>query len=217
MMRWRATGSAWWHGTANGAWTVSSRGASPGKTMAWHRTFLTILMVKHIDRVAAAAVVLAGSVFGCSERERSGAVALRVSSGRVTPKGDSAVVALGRDSIIVRSARLVVKEVQLAPAGSGECDPEEEEEECAPLAAGPVLLHLPLGDSAEAMVTVQAPADTYIVFHFAIYPPTASQDSAFLAAHPDVAGTSIRVDGTFVRGGKRRPFVYASDFNEQEE
>jgi hypothetical protein len=174
-------------------------------------------MIKHIGSAAAAAGVLVGAVLGCSERARSGAVALRLSSGRMTPQGDSAVVALGRDSIIVRNVRLVLKEIQLAPAGSGECDPEEEEEECALLAAGPVLLGLPLGDSTQPMLAVQAPADTYIVFHFAIYTPTRNQDSAFLAAHPDVAGSSIRVEGSFVQAGKRRPFVYASDFNEQQE
>ncbi len=190
-------------------------------------------MAKRIDTTAAAAVVLAVSVLGCSERHRSGSVALRLSSRSAPPvtaaspasgasarlfaAGDSAVVALGHDSVIIRRVQLVLTEIQLAPVGGGECDPEEDEDQCAPLGAGPVLTPLPLGNAAQPMLTVRAPADTYIVFHFAIYKPTASQDGAFLAAHPDFAGTSIRVEGSFSRSGKRGDFVYTSDFNEQEE
>src|SRR6266550_245242 len=100
----------------------------------------------------------------------------------------AAIAALGRDSIMVRRAELVLQEIQLAPAGSGECDPEEEEEACAPLEMGPVLSTLPLDDAPGPMITVRAPADSYIVFHFAIHRPDPAHDAAWLAAHPDFAG-----------------------------
>jgi len=74
------------------------------------------------------AALLAFCLLGCAERHRSGTIAFRLASGR-----GSAIAALGRDSIMVRRAELVLQEIQLAPAGSGECDPEEEEEACAPL------------------------------------------------------------------------------------
>jgi hypothetical protein len=105
---------------------------------------------------------------------------------------------LGRDSVIVRQAQLVLKDIQLAPAESGECDPEEADEEpCTPLEPGPVLLDLPLDDTAVHRVTVPAPAGTFVVFHLAI--------------------VSVRVAGTFSRSGARREFVYSSDFNEEQE
>ena len=190
-------------------------------------------MTTHVRTAAPAAVLLALSALGCSEHDRSGVVAFRLSSHHAPPgtapppatgastrlfaAGDSAVVTLGHDSVIVRRVQLILKEIQLAPKGGGECDPEEDEDQCAPLEPGPVLMRLPLGNAAESMLTTRAPADTYIVFHFAIYKPIASQDGAFLAAHPDFAGTSIRVEGSFSRSGKRGAFVYTSDFNEQEE
>jgi hypothetical protein len=166
------------------------------------------------------AALLAWCLLGCTERHASGTVVFRLASGRDSPLAarDSAVVALGRDTIIIRRVELVLKEIQLAPAGSGECDPEEAEEEaCAPLEMEPVLRALPLGDAAESLITVRAPADTYIVFHFAIQPPDPTHDGALLAAHPDFAGVSIRVQGTFRRSGTRRDFVYTSPFSEQEE
>src|SRR5881397_1765533 len=158
------------------------------------------------------AAALALGLLRCAEPHRSGWVALQLTT------GPASVAARGRDSIIVRRAELVLQEIQLAPAGSGECDAEEEEEEaCAPLDMGPVLVTLPPGNPAAPMITVRAPADTYIVFHFAIHQPDSSHDGAFLAAHPDFAGTSIRVQGTYSRAGKRRDFMYTSGFTEQEE
>lgn len=168
----------------------------------------------------AAAAALALLLLGCAERHPVGSVALRLTRGHASPTvaGGGAIVARGRDSIIVRQAELVLREIQLAPAGSGECEPEEEAEEaCAPLEMGPLLVTLPLGDGAAPLPSVRVPADTYSVFLFGLHPPDASQDGAFLAAHPDFAGTSIRVQGTYSRAGKRRDFVYASGFSEQEE
>ena len=159
------------------------------------------------------AALLAVGLLACREPpHRTGSVSLRLGGGQ------SAIVTRGRDSILVRHAELVLKEIQLAPAGSGECDVEEKEEEaCTPLQMGPVLATLPLDTSMAAMVTVRAPVDTYIVFHFAIHRPDSTQDAAFLAAHPDFAGTSIRVQGAYSRAGRRHDFVYTSQFTEQEE
>jgi hypothetical protein len=158
------------------------------------------------------AALLALGLLGCAERHPTGSVALRLTAGQ------GAVVARGRDSILVRRAELVLKEIQLAPKGSGECDAEEKEEEaCAPLEMSAVLATLPLDTPTATMTTVRAPVDTYIVFHFAIHRPDSSQDATFLAAHPEFAGTSIRVQGTYSQGGKRHDFVYTSQFNEQQE
>jgi hypothetical protein len=130
---------------------------------------------------------------------------------------DSAVVALGSDSIVMRRVELVLKDIQLAPTESGECDSEEEDEWCGALAMGPVVVALPLSDSAVAFVTAAVPAATYIGLHFALYAPDPSRDSAFVAGHPEFSGTSVRVQGTFSRAGKHDDFVYTTDFTEQHE
>jgi hypothetical protein len=159
------------------------------------------------------AALLALGALACGERPHpTGSVALQLTGGQ------GALVTRGRDSILVRRAELVLSEIQLAPRGSGECDPEEKEEEaCTELEMGPVLLTLPLDTSKTTIATVPAPVDTFIVFHFALYRPDSSKDAAFLATHPEFAGTSIRVQGTYSRAGKRSDFVYASGFTEQHE
>ncbi|HJS42183.1 MAG TPA: hypothetical protein VJ755_01815 [Gemmatimonadales bacterium] len=161
------------------------------------------------------AALLALGVLACAERPRAGSVALHLAAGTAR---QGALVTRGRDSILVRRAELVLSEVQLAPKGSGECDPEEKDEEaCTPLEMGPVLVTLPLDTPQTTIATVRAPVDTFIVFHFALYRPDSSQDAAFLATHPEFAGTSIRVQGTYSRAGKRSDFVYTSGFTEQHE
>lgn len=96
----------------------------------------------------------------------------------------------------------MVKDLLLAPVESGECDPEEEEEECAALADGPVRLSLPLNERTGPPITATVRAAKYIVFHFAFLPE---------------GGTSVRVEGTYSRAGKRTPFVYTAAFSEEHE
>src|SRR5690242_16742820 len=97
------------------------------------------------------AALLALGLLGCAERHPTGSVALQLTA------GPGAVVARGRDSILVRRAELVLKEIQLAPKGSGECDAEEKEEEaCAPLEMSAVLATLPLDTPTATMTTVRA-------------------------------------------------------------
>lgn len=151
---------------------------------------------------------------GCGERrkhEASGTVALRLATRPEAPApvtsrsaGDSTILFLGRDSIIIRHAELMVKDILLAPVESGECDPEEEEEECATLETGPVRLPLPLNERTGPPMTASVRAAKYIVFHFAFVPETGG-------------GPSVRVEGTYSRAGKRTPFVYTSAFSEEHE
>ncbi|MGH7537110.1 MAG: hypothetical protein ACREMF_00625 [Gemmatimonadales bacterium] len=177
---------------------------------------------------------VAVGVIGCSKREPpAGSVAFQVATRHppgvplAAPEattaaagalatGDSVVVTLGRDTVILRRVELVLTQIMLSPMESGHCDPDDPNE-CSTVEAGPVLLQLPLGDQAEHRTTVRAPADRYIVLHLQIHRPDAQRDSAFLAAHPEFANTSVRVQGTFSRAGRRREFVFATDFNEQEE
>lgn len=164
------------------------------------------------------AALLALGVLSCADRPRTGSVALHLTAGTAATAGQGALVTRGRDSILVQRAELVLTEIQLAPKASGECDPEEKDEEaCTPLEMGPVLVTLPLDTPNTTIATVRAPVDTFIVFHFALHRPDSSQDAAFLASHPEFAGTSIRVRGTYSRAGKRRDFVYTSGFTEQHE
>src|SRR6266566_2526488 len=83
------------------------------------------------------------------------------------------------------------------------------------LVAGPILVDLPLG-GIERMFEATVPAGTFDELRFQIHKPSDDGDAAdhaFLAAHPDFAGVSIRVKGTF----NGTDFTYTSDLNVEQE
>jgi hypothetical protein len=67
------------------------------------------------------------------------------------------------------------------------------------------------------MVEVPAPAGLYNRLEFEIHKPESSDDAAFIAAHPDFSGVSIRVIGTYSQAGTRSDFVYTSELGGEQE
>jgi hypothetical protein len=161
-----------------------------------------------------AALALAAAT-GCAE-PRPGEVVLRVVTEFPEASGDSQLVARGGDTIIVRTADIILREVQLQRARVQECE-EEEGERCSMVALGPTPVALPLGPDTVALAPVATVADTYSTVQLEIYRSTSERDSLFFAAHPALAGASVRVTGTYSRGGARKDFVVVSDYNEVQE
>lgn len=159
-----------------------------------------------------AVMAFAMAALACGE-PRPGEVVLRVVTGTSPGDGDSLVVARGGDTIVVRAAELVLREIQLQLVRVGECE-EEEGERCAMVAAGPTRIALPLSADTVTLAPVTAVADTYGTVQLEVYRATAERDSAFLTSHPGLAGVSVRVSGSYSRAGDRRDFVLTSDANE---
>src|SRR5437764_12373975 len=83
--------------------------------------------------------------------------------------------------------------------GNDENEMNDADEDCDELEAGPILVDLPLG-GIERMFEATVPAGTYDELRFQIHKPSDNGDAAdqaFLTAHPDFAGISIRMEGTF--------------------
>ena len=159
------------------------------------------------------------------------------SAADVLQSGDSTVIALGNDSVIVRGVDLVLRKIELKPVEAAACEGEHEDgmehdsagmedstqeagqENCEEVETGPVLVSLPLGAAATAaMVDVNAPEGQYDRLEFRIHAPKAdSADLAFLAAHPEFQGVSIRVTGTFSQAGTRTDFTFLSDLEASQE
>lgn len=68
--------------------------------------------------------------------------------------------------------------------------------DCGELKLGPVLVDLPLTAGATQVFSVEVPAGTYDRVEYKIHRPS-SRDTAFVAAHPDFNGVSIKVTGTY--------------------
>jgi hypothetical protein len=82
---------------------------------------------------------------------------------------------------------------------------------CDHLRGGPVVAALSLG-STQRMLTADVPAGTYDALTLHIHKPEVrgdAADRAFLATHPDLAGISTRVKGTY----NGAAFTFTSDLN----
>jgi hypothetical protein len=136
----------------------------------------------------------------------------------VTATGDSTVIALGNDTVIVRSAQLVVRKVELKRSDVASCDGTEGNGDCEEFETGATLVSLPLGSALiTQQVSVAVPAGTFNALEFEIHKPSSSDDAAFIAANPDFANISIRVTGTYSQSGTRSAFTFTSDINQSEE
>ncbi len=167
------------------------------------------------------APLLGAALLACADAgPRPGTVALHVTiapaGAQTAAAGDGLVVVRGGDTLIVRQAELVLRETVLQRARFQECE-EEAGEDCAVLSAAATRFVLPLGGGGTEITRAPVPVDAYSTVQFEVYRPSPERDSAFVAAHPDLAGTSVRVRGTLSRAGARRDFDYRSEFNEVQE
>ena len=132
--------------------------------------------------------------------------------------GVSTVIARGSDSLIISSARLMLREVELERVNATTCpDPIHYENDCREFKAGPVLLSLPLGGGTAVAVTLNAPPDQYDELEFEFDRLHRSKDTAFLPVYPEFADASIRVQGVYVAKGDRRPFSFFADIESEHE
>ena len=174
------------------------------------------------------AVLMASGILGCSKHP-AGSIALRVSpeapgegtagAVRMQSRADTAMVVLGKDTLFIREASLVVRDVEIAPAAAGDCEgsPEEHEEECPSFAVGPIVLQVPLVAAVESVLVVRVPPGGYSLLQFQVQVPDPERDSAFLITHPEFRGSSVRLRGVLSRAGHRSTVTYAFAFNEREQ
>ncbi len=87
-------------------------------------------------------------------------------------------------------------------------DDADHRDACAPVAVGPLLVSLPLGATSAQQFSVQVRPGTYNAVSYHVHKVT-PDEAEFLAAHPDFAGKSIRVTGTF----DAAPFTYTTSLN----
>jgi len=137
---------------------------------------------------------------------------------QVATAGETTVIALGNDTLILRSVEVVLQDIELKRAEAAGCDNVTGNDDCEEFETGPMLASLGLGTAAtETMISVSAPPGQYDKLEFKIHKPESSDDAAFIAAHPGFDGVSIRVTGTYSQAGTRSDFVFTSDLDAQQE
>ena len=125
------------------------------------------------------------------------------------------------DTVILTKVQLVLSHVELervdqacassTQGGDAEANEQEHHGDCNELSLAPILVDVPLTASAKTAVAAVVPAGTYTSLHARIDALKKNDKQvgadAFATAHPEFAGTSIRVEGTY----KGTPFVYTTD------
>lgn len=88
----------------------------------------------------------------------------------------------------------------------GGSDDAANDDNCARLETGPMLVELPVDNSVVSMLSLQIPPGAYIALETRVHTVQRSDSGgvAFLTAHPEFANASVRVEGTF----DGAPFVY---------
>lgn len=131
-------------------------------------------------------------------------------SGQVMTLSDST------NTLVLDSVQIIVRRIEMTQADTtcsandGDADDQGDtlrerqgewgdNDECAELKVGPVLVNVPLDGNVKEVFAAQLPAGTYSHAELQIHSPMPgdSADAAFLAGDPGFDSVSVRVVGTF--------------------
>jgi hypothetical protein len=165
------------------------------------------------------AIIVSGALACAESTSPAGGRPMTISFSTAAPTGASlssaadasreVSTASGSDALVITKAQLVVARIELQRVGAtctsesatGD-DEAENENECAELQLAPSVVDLPVNGTVASALSVAIPAGSYSALEAKIRPLGANGEhgrgtSAFLAAHPDLAGVSVVVEGTF--------------------
>lgn len=117
----------------------------------------------------------------------------------------------GSNVLVISKVELVLARLELERVGAtcnsdeaaGDDDHRGSDDSCAELELAPSLVSLPVNGGVATALNVTIPAGTYSSLEAKVRPVETNRGhsgagtAAFLAAHPDLAGVSVRVVGTF--------------------
>jgi len=137
-----------------------------------------------------------------------------VSASLMAP-GDSLVLSDGANTLIITSAPVLMREIELKRANVSDCDSTANEDACEEFELGATLVTLPLVAGAATEITIVVDSGSYSEIEYDVHKlGTDSVDNVFHAANPTwPVGQSIRVTG-FYNG---TAFTFVTDIDAEEE
>jgi hypothetical protein len=111
------------------------------------------------------------------------------------------------DVLVITKAQLVLAELELQRAGGSCADTSSSSSDsCEELELAPTMIDLPVSGNVVGALSVQVPAGSYSALEAKITLPDTGRrgGAALIAAHPELRGASVRVEGTF----NGQAFVY---------
>src|SRR5438093_10359594 len=151
----------------------------------------------------------------------SRSVTTKGAPGVAVPAGSGMSAAIqigsGANSLTSNQAQVVLARIELSTAGG--CAATGEEDDCAELRLGPTLVDLPVDATTQVMLEdVAIPAGTYSGVQAKLDAVQPDDDepgvSAFLTAHPDFQGISVKVTGVFTDASSAtHDFTFTSEID----
>lgn len=123
-------------------------------------------------------------------------------------------IGTGANSLTINHAQVVLSRIELSPSGS--CATAGEKDDCDELQAGPAVVDLPVDGTTKVVLDGTVPPGKYTALHAKLDAVKADEDetgvSAFLVAHPDWKGISVKVTGVFTDAkSQTHDFTFASE------
>ncbi len=126
----------------------------------------------------------------------------------------------GTNELVIDRAALVLSEIELE-GSLADCDALASDDDgsdddgCEEFDAGPFLLELPLDGTVDQVLEVLVPSGVYDQLEFELdkIDDDDAAEAAFLEAHPDFDGVSVRVEGTW----NGDPFVFVQEVDAEHE
>jgi hypothetical protein len=123
----------------------------------------------------------------------------------------------GANTLVLTRVELVLLEIELKRADREGLCSGEGDDDCEELELQPRLLEVPLSSGPERSFTASVAPGRYDEIEFEIHKPEDGSgddsDAGFLQQHPEFAGVSVRVEGSW----NGEPFTFMSDVNAEQE
>lgn len=165
---------------------------------------------------AIAGVLLVGAAAACSDTTGTGRVPVTLSMSGIarspamsiaaTGPARAVTITVGANTIVITKAQVVLAHIELARSAASSCITTGDDRGCEEMKLDPMLVDLPVTPTVTQELSVTLPAGTYNELEAKIRAPHGGDagTGAFLAAHPEFAGKSVHVEGTY----NGAPFVY---------
>jgi hypothetical protein len=133
------------------------------------------------------------------------------------PTSGGTIIVSGTDTLRLTSVRLVIDELELSrsttttsctdDSSSDDSSNDASSDDCFEIESGPYFVDLPLNGSVTSALSMQIPAGSYKELQMKLRRAESGDDGAFIAAHPEMNGISVLVQGSY-RGV---PFTWRGD------
>lgn len=120
----------------------------------------------------------------------------------------------GTNDLTITSIQLVMREIELELQNDDACDDHVSgvEDSCEEFETGPQLVAIPVDGSVASVDVAGVAPGTYDEIQFKVHKPESDPgDDAFLLAHPEFAGISVRVTGSY----NGSDFEFVSDLSNE--